>query len=1450
MPTCQITSVTLWDPAARRVVGHVELEAAPASSIAELLQALPPGEGHRGASAPSWFVGEVPLDPRTTFADSPLTPGCHLSRGAPGPRPAHERAGAVGTLRAVRGPAAGASFRLRPGEYTVGRPPQATLPLPGDPEAARHRPVRVSVSPAGELTVAPGSSDDARRLAPGEDLLVGATTLIWSPRHEGRRAARREDGRLYFDRSFAPTPGIAPLVVRLPAGEQHVRAVWATVLTFMLPMLAAGALALLMHQVFFLLMAVLGPIGGVGHLLLERRQRQAREADVAARRAEAARQITGHVTREGELRRRAAPGVSEVMDLADGTSAGLWPRTVDSDDALVLRVGTADQPAQIQLDGEAWPLLPEPIVPQAPVTLDLRAAGVLSLVGAPAPTAAMARWLVLQLATLRSPEDLQLVLITADDGAAWEWVRWLPHLSGGDDGGSLQVGTTADTRLRRAAELRELVEQRRRRRDDAASGGVRFDDVVVVLIGALNLRELSGMKEVLRDGPGVGVYTLCTDVGSLHEARAQCRLEAATAIPGLSGGRGALSRVSVTRARSEAPIIALAEGCTPLQAEQVARALCPLRDRLLLATAGRAVPFPVRFTDLVDLPASFTPGHVLSLWRKESGPTTRVPLGADAEGVVYVDLARQGPHTMLGGATGAGKSILLQTFVTSLLLANAPDELNLVLVDFKGGSAFLPFERCPHVVSLIRSTGRTAAEVFDQAAAQRVLASVRTEVARRESILAPFGGEIDDYWTARHANGGESSSTLPAMPALPRLVVVFDEFARVLEVDGDFLKELVNVAAKGRSLGMHLVLATQSLQGKLSPELRNNITLRISLRQNEAADSVEVLDSPEAAGIPGRLRGRGLILCTTDEVRLPRTFQSGYLGGSARDQGPPPVSVRQVAWSVVGLPRAQVVESTSGPTDQDLVIAAIERAAQGFVAPFRPVLPPLADRIELAEIIGTAPGDTPSAVPFGVVDEPERQRQPRAVLDLAGTDRVLVCGGSQTGRTTFARTLITALAQRFRPDQVHLYVVERVPSGLAAWARLPQCGAVISAAEPDRVRRLVQWLAGEVERRRWVRLSDNGTGLAVGPPIVVVIDGWEVFENRADPAFVETSLLTTLREVIAVGVTVGVHVVAIGGPALASSKVAEQYQRRLVLPFPREEDRRACVASGTTLPPVLPGRAVDAATGHHVQLCLTEVSAEDLVTESLQAMSWTGSTVTPIPALPAHVDLTELKADTDGTPGSVVVGVGGPSVEPVSVQLFDEGPSVMMISGPPRSGRSTTLRTVLEGLVTVGIPVLLIASARSPLTDVAASGLVEVVRGPAVDDAALRCAAERLGARYAVLVDDVHQVSVKPTAQGFEDLPSLLEEIADEALGRRCLVMAGDGLAVLNRRRRGITPLVERAIESGHRLLLTPTRLQDAREHGLTLEADQLVAAPPGRGYLASGRSATLIQVAQAPADC
>ena len=329
----------------------------------------------------------------------------------------------------------------------------------------------------------------------------------------------------------------------------------------------------------------------------------------------------------------------------------------------------------------------------------------------------------------------------------------------------------------------------------------------------------------------------------------------------------------------------------------------------------------MRLLDLLGIGVP-SAADILALWSgKREGPSTRVVLGADASGPVTVDLATEGPHMMLGGATGAGKSILLQTLVTALLLANRPDELNLVLVDFKGGGVFLPFENCPHVTALIRSTGETAADTFDEADAARVLASVRAEVSRREAILSRHGAEIDNYWRARELQ--------PALPRLPRVVMIFDEFARVLEVSQDFLKELVNVAAKGRSLGVHLVLATQSLRGKLSPELKNNIDLRISLRQDEPADSIEMLGTPDAVTIPGALRGRGMILCTKGESRTPRPFQSGYLGDPPPATSDSHLAVRTATWADLGVARPVLVtRSGAGATDQALVIKAIEEAAR------------------------------------------------------------------------------------------------------------------------------------------------------------------------------------------------------------------------------------------------------------------------------------------------------------------------------------------------------------------------------------------------------------------------------------------------------------------------------------------------------------------------------------------
>jgi DNA segregation ATPase FtsK/SpoIIIE, S-DNA-T family len=1415
----------------------VEVFASADDSVGALLDALPVKTD--GATC---FVGAAPLDRRSRLADSLLLSGAVLSVGGAGPDYQPVRGGAAGTLHVIAGPDVGFGVVLRPGRHAIGRAADADVCLHDD-EVSREHAV-IEVSPDGGARIWDADSRNgtfvdgapirtATPLANGSVVRIGPDELRWAPGGGGAlQVTQAAGGRLEFDRVFAPVPAIPAAEVELPPPGPDSRNATSMVTSAVIGLAMGPALFEGTHNALALLASLAGPIAPFMTYAVEGRQRKKAKRAIAKARVSAQDQITALAAEEDRVRHLLAPGPADIVAMAAGARADLWPRDARSPQGLALRVGVTDQPPSVRLRGQPWDGFDMPVLRGVPVTVDLRETGVLGVSGTGETARALLRWLLVQLVTLRSPDDLRIVLLTAGRAEDMRWARWLPHVDQGTAASQpCLIGNTDDSRAARIEELGRLIDARRAERD-GGSASQPDGEVVVVLDGALALRNLPGMREILRRGPDVGVYVVCADSHGMNECRGLCDVT--------SDG------IRLIRTPNAPVATAIPDGIDTALAEQVARALAPMRDRASGVDGATAIPYPVRLLDLmgIGVPTAY---DILALWRdKEEGPQTRVVIGADAAGPVTVDLAApdQGPHAMLAGAPGAGKSILLQTLVTALLMANRPDELNFVLVDFKGGGAFLPFENCPHVTALITSVGETAADTFTEADAARVLASVRAEMNSRESVLRRYNAEIDDYWQARKSR--------PDLKPLPRVVMIFDEFARVLETSPLFLKELVSVAAKGRSLGVHLVLATQALQGKLNPELKNNISLRISLRQNEPAESTEVLGAPDAATIPGALRGRGMILRTGAENKAPRAFQSGYLGN------PPPagsvsrMTVRPLAWADLGAPRpAAKISGDGAASDQKLAIAAVEEAARRaqVAAPYRVLLPKLPTSFSLDQLAGRQSTPAPDAgVPFGLVDEPNLQAQPPCYLDLAATERLMVAGGPQSGRTTFARTLITSLVTRFRPDQVHLYVVEHQPAGLAEYTPLPHCGGVFAPAEPDRVRRLVGWLAAETQRRAAARFEAAGRD---NPLIVVVIDGWEQFESRANPALADVSLGPALREIMTIGPPLGVHIAAIGGQDLLTGKVPGLCDRRLLLPFPNEDTRRSHLRGGMASPPTVPGRAIDAATGRHIQICQPGITGTELVSRLAAryepAALDTGRLPRLFPSLPSRIGVEDLALPSPlPSPSWTPLGVGGPDVAAVGVDLFHDGPHVMLISGSQGSGRSTAIATLARLLSWHGIDVLAIAPPRSPLSRMlAADEYIRVVTGATIEDGELRAAAESFGDhRYAVLVDDADSLTVQAVKQGFGETPTLLDEIARPAeLGHRALVIAADATPILAGNRKSLAKPVNEALNNGIRLLLTPAKRADARLLNMSMEPDQYFTRPAGRGYLATAGAPTLIQL-------
>ncbi|WEV79617.1 FtsK/SpoIIIE domain-containing protein [Janibacter cremeus] len=1371
----------------------VEVRAEPHDTALHLLEAL----GSHADTAVHVDGRKVPAD--APIGLPPLLDGSVLVLGHEGDHGgARPMTPSPLRLTSITGPDAGRTLDLAPGRHVIGRGEMASLRIADDTLSREH--LVVSVDRDGllvqELDATNGTLVDDEavptsgiRARTGSRIRAGSTTLAIEA-HRSRPSRRRPGGAGTI--SVNPTPRLPSAHVppritipQAPSAPARRRIPWVMVL---LPLPFAALLAFFFGP-RMLLFGLLTPVLAIGSTLSDRSsaRRDHREAHAEWTRetARVGEHLTSALALERRERLRAAPDATALLDAARGDSSRLWERRAGHPEFLDLRLGLAPLPARVEVDRGHGDRA-HPVLEDVPLVVDLDDVGVLGIAGGRDGRDRLARHLLAQLTVLHSHHDVAVSVVATEEGW-WSPFRTLVHLrEHHDDPGTSRATTTEDRALALFAGHADAARERRRRRSAVTADDDEPTTLVLVVDDVDRWRSDPNLRTVLAQGGAhrILVVALADTVEGLpHECGAIARLD---------GDRLTLQVAGTQAARG------VVDAVGPAWAERVAAALAPLRDSTPDA-AGVGLPEATRLVDLLGLDPDDPPA-IGTAW---SGATARrgdldVVVGQGADGPFRLDLRHDGPHALVAGTTGSGKSEFLESWVASLAARLSPQEITFVLVDYKGGAAFAECARLPHTVGLLTD--------LEPAQAERALTSLDAELTRRERILAASGAtDIDDH-------RGDP---------LPRLMIVIDEFRMLAEEQPEALAHLMRIAAVGRSLGVHLVLATQRPGGIVSADIKANVNLRIALRVRDRVDSDDVLGVPDAVDIPESAPGRALARTGGSPARA---FQTGRVAGHAAS-GSDGVVVRTPGepWPTASRPR------DLGPTDLQRLTATLATAAAdlGITQPHRPWLPPLPETIS-ADGLPVPAEDT--GAPFALVDHPERQQQEPLLWSPSG-GHWMVVGGPGTGRTTTIAAIVTAAAGRWTPDRLQVQIIGDGSSLLSDLVRLPHVGSVVDGDDRPTTRRFLSHLEDDLaERRARLRASGHSTldawwqahaadpsGEMPPPHLLLAVDGW----GRATQPIGGTDLGETaelLETLLRDGVAAGIRCVAAGGRELLSGRISSLVTTRLVLHLPDRGDASlAGLKPSESSGPGIPGRARVQPGGHLLQIARPGPDATGhSVSGPEHARPWR------VEPLPEAVAVAHLPA---GSVERIPVGIGGCGREPVAWRV--PGARRMLVCGPPGSGRTTALITIARQALTAGHPVVLIG--RGALADHPA--LVEaMVCGPEERDRLI--ALRRTHPDLAVVIDDADRVEDEPVAE-------VVREILRRVDGDRGLVVVSTTTQTAATRVRGLVAEVARS-RAG--VLLQPTSRSDGDALGLRVPPLPRI---PGRGYLITQGRAEEVQVAR-----
>ncbi|KEQ45668.1 type VII secretion protein EssC [Streptococcus mitis] len=867
------------------------------------------------------------------------------------------------------------------------------------------------------------------------------------------------------------------------------------------------------------------------------------------------------------------PTILELTDLVESYNHRIYEKTPLHFDFLYYRLGLGKIPTSYDLkygqqersgkkdalEEEGYALYSRhKKIPDMPIPANL-SHGPVGYIGPRNLVLEQLQLLVMQLATFHSYHDVQFItILPEEEKEQWSWMRWLPHakLQELNVRGFVYNQRTRDQVLN---SLNQILKLRRSQKEEAShKESTLFHPHYVVLVTDEKLILDHIIMEFFTEDPtelGCSLIFVEDVMSSLSE-----NIQTVINIKDRNTGQLVMEEGVLKETDFR-----LDHFPADYDKERIARTLAPLNH---LQNLKSSIPDSVTFMEMYGA-ETFEDLQVSSRWKKNAPyKSLAVPIGLRGQDdLVQLNLHEKahGPHGLIAGTTGSGKSETIQSYILSLAVNFHPHDVAFLLIDYKGGGMANLFKNLPHLLGTITN--------LDGVQSMRALASINAEIHRRERLFGEFEVNHINQYQKKFKNG-------EATEPLPHLFIISDEFAELKVNQPDFIKKLVSIARVGRSLGVHLILATQKPSGVVDDQIWSNSRFKIALKVADRSDSNEMLHTPDAAEITQT--GRAYLQVGNNEVY--ELFQSAWSGADYQPEKDDMGIEDHTIYLINELGQYEILnEDLSGledadeikevPTELDAIVHNIHLLCEEQEIPPvpQPWLPPLKERIALEELEEVQPAiawaqEKSLSILLGMADIPQDQKQEAVSINLSKDGHVLLYGSPGTGKTTFLQSAGMDLARKFSPKDLTMYLMDFGTNGLAPLSKLPQVADIMPLDQTEKISKFVRIMEKELNRRKKL-LADYGVGTlelyrqASGqeePAIVILLDSYEAFKEEAYEAELFKLLVRISRE----GLSIGVHLLMTAGrQSNLRAQLYSNFKHQLSLPQNEASEVRTIVGS-------------------------------------------------------------------------------------------------------------------------------------------------------------------------------------------------------------------------------------------------------------------------------------------------